>query len=68
MQAAAGVPADGVLGPQTMAALGRADPAALCCEFQARRMDFMAGLPGWRSFGLGWARRLCRTLAGVAAH
>ncbi len=33
--------------------------AALCAEFMAQRMMFMAALPTWRLFGLGWARRLC---------
>jgi hypothetical protein len=31
---------------------------AVCAEFLARRLVFMAGLATWRSFGLGWARRL----------
>jgi hypothetical protein len=31
----------------------------LCAEFQALRLLFMAALPSWRTFGLGWARRLC---------
>lgn len=37
--------------------VGRAvDPA----EFLALRMAFMAALPGWQRYGLGWSRRLCR--------
>ena len=43
-------------------ALGRtqADQGyVLCAEFQAQRLAFMAGLPTWRTFGMGWARRLC---------
>ena len=31
----------------------------VCAEFQARRTMFMAALPTWNRFGLGWARRLC---------
>ena len=54
---------DGQLGPQTLAALEREartkGGAALCSEFLARRMTFMASLPTWASFGLGWSRRLC---------
>ncbi len=34
--------------------------AELCAEFQTQRMIFMAALPTWKRFGLGWARRLCR--------
>lgn len=65
LQQAAGAAADGVIGPQTLAAIettaGRPDGGAgVCAEFLARRLAFMAALPTWRSFGLGWARRLCR--------
>lgn len=59
LQAAVGVPADGSLGSGTLNAIGRADQDALCAEFLARRLVFMAGLGTWRTFGLGWARRLC---------
>jgi len=62
LQTACGVAPDGVLGPATAAAVaaqaGRG--AALMAEYQAQRLTFMAGLPTWRTFGLGWARRLCR--------
>ena len=62
LQTAAGVKADGVLGPTTLAAINsrQGSGAALMSEFQAQRLNFMAGLPTWRTFGLGWARRLCR--------
>jgi lysozyme family protein len=61
LQIAAGTAVDGTLGPATLTAIGAraGDGAALCAEFQAQRLTFMAGLPTWRSFGLGWARRLC---------
>lgn len=62
LQITVGVKADGVLGPATLAAINARDGngAALMSEFQAQRLAFMAGLPTWRTFGLGWARRLCR--------
>lgn len=62
LQLAAGVAADGIVGDVTLAAVrARAGQgAALLSEFQALRLTFMAGLPTWRTFGLGWARRLCR--------
>ena len=61
LQAAAGVAADGVFGPRTMAAvLKAASGTVLLAEFQSVRLVFMAGLPAWRTFGRGWARRLCR--------
>ena len=66
-QMAAGVTADGVLGAQSMAAVHARPLPALLTEFQAQRLVFMAGLPTWRSFGLGWARRLCRLPFDAAA-
>jgi lysozyme family protein len=61
LQAALGVAQDGAIGPATFAAVqaqaGRG--STLCAEFQARRLAFMASLPTWRTFGTGWARRLC---------
>lgn len=62
LQQALGVAVDGVPGEATLAAVHRhvGDGAALMSEFQALRMTFMAGLPTWRTFGPGWARRLCR--------
>ena len=62
LQAAAGCDADGVLGSGTLAAIARAHAAnadGLMSEFQAQRLVFMVALPTWRTFGLGWARRLC---------
>lgn len=68
LQAAAGAKVDGDLGPFTLAAIAArvgtpAATATLCVEYQAHRLDFMARLPDWQRFGLGWARRLCRALA-----
>jgi lysozyme family protein len=59
LQAAAGVEQDGDIGPQTLAAVAKADPTALLAECLAQRMNYMAALATWRTFGLGWARRLC---------
>ena len=65
LQQAAQVAQDGVIGPKTLDAIrligerpgGITD---LCAEFTAQRLMFMVALPSWRTFGLGWARRLCR--------
>ena len=67
LQMAAGVAADGMLGAESLAAVHARPLQALLVEFQAQRMVFMAGLPTWRSFGLGWARRLCRLPFDAAA-
>ena len=42
------------------AACKQSDGAAICAEFQAQCLAFMASLPTWKIFGLGWSRRLCR--------
>ena len=70
VQQAAGVAADGKVGPVTLraiaaAAAGPAGLTALCIEFQARRINAMAVLPTWKRYGLGWARRLCTTLSNT---
>ncbi len=63
LQQATGAEPDGVPGPRTLAAVDLAIAnqgiAAVCAEYQARRLVFMASLDDWRAFGLGWARRLC---------
>ena len=49
---------DGVLGPQTLRAVQRQEPEALLRKLLAQRLNFMAALPTWPSFGRGWARRV----------
>ncbi len=65
LQTAANVAVDGVIGPETLAAITSAGAApaggsALCAAFLAERLLFMTALPTWRHFGVGWTRRLCR--------
>lgn len=67
LQQAAGLAADGVLGPKTLAAFNNADALALAREALARRIDFYSRVPGWGSFGLGWTRRVI-ALAGEILH
>lgn len=62
LQGAVGAMPDGVIGPVTLrtareAAQLRGWPD-VCAETLARRIDFMAGLPTWPTFGPGWSRRL----------
>jgi lysozyme family protein len=49
---------DGVLGPQTLRAVQRQEPEVLLRRLLAQRLNFMAALPTWTSFGRGWARRI----------
>ena len=62
LQSAVGVAADGAVGTATLAAVrARAGQgAAVLAEFQVKRLLFMTSLPTWRTFGTGWARRLCK--------
>ena len=63
LQSVVGAATDGMIGDQTLAAVSvyvaARSGAALCAEYMAQRLAFMAALPTWRMFGLGWARRLC---------
>jgi len=58
LQRAVGVKDDGIIGPQTLAAVRAADPERLLRRMLAQRLRFMAGLPNWTAFGRGWARRI----------
>lgn len=61
LQGALGVTADGIFGPQSQAALAGATGAkaqATLTEMHAQRINMMAGLSTWSTFGLGWSRRL----------
>jgi lysozyme family protein len=56
---------DGVIGEITLKAVDQAiampgGVGAFCAEFLAQRLMFMISLPSWKTFGLGWARRLFR--------
>lgn len=66
MQRAAGVADDGVIGPATLAAVGRTDPADLVLSFNAERLEFYAKLQTFDTFGRGWARRVAGNLRYAA--
>ncbi len=52
---------DGVIGPVTLSAAQRCNGrgASILADYQAQRILFLASLPTWRTFGLGWSRRVC---------
>lgn len=58
LQRAVGVKDDGIIGPQTLAAVRAADPERLLRRFLSQRLRFMTNLPNWGSFSCGWARRI----------
>ncbi|MCH8520818.1 glycosyl hydrolase 108 family protein [Glycocaulis sp.] len=65
LQEALGVGVDEIIGPITMGAAKAADPRELVCEIGARRMVLYGNLAHFRTFGLGWSRRLMGTIAGA---
>jgi lysozyme family protein len=58
LQRALGVTADGVIGPQTMAAAYAHSHETLRLSILAQRLRFMASLKNWPSFSRGWAIRI----------
>jgi lysozyme family protein len=62
LQTAIGAKADGILGPQTIAALNAADAAGIYRMVLQARMSYIAGIlqrdPSQRVFAAGWLRRL----------
>lgn len=59
LQQAARVRVDGVIGPVTLRSIHAREPGALLDEFCARRMNHYGRLSRlFRTFGLGWSRRL----------
>lgn len=66
LQRAAGVADDGVIGPQTVAAVKRADIADLVLAFNAERLEFYAKLTTFDAFGRGWVRRVAGNLRYAA--
>lgn len=55
-------PDDGVIGPQTLAAVAACDPTMLRLRYNGQRLAFMASLPNWPAFSRGWARRIAGNL------
>lgn len=66
LQRAAGVTADGAIGPKTLAAVTAANPYALSMLFNAERLDLYTGLNTWPTFGRGWTRRVRDNLRHAA--
>jgi lysozyme family protein len=62
MQGAAGVKADGVLGPMTVAAVASTDPLKFILRWNSLRLRYFTSLKTWLTFGKGWANRIADNL------
>lgn len=58
LQEALGVPADGKIGPITLAAIEKADAAQLIKSMCRIRLEFLERLGTWSTFGRGWTSRV----------
>ena len=58
LQTAVGVPADGGIGPITLAAVKAQDPTALIQKFSDAKEDFYRSLNTFETFGKGWLNRV----------
>jgi len=58
LQAIAGVAQDGKIGPQTIAAVAKLDPASVINSLCNRRLAFLKRLKTWPTFGKGWESRV----------
>ena len=67
LQRAAGAPADGCLGPQTMTAVARADSGKLLRHMAALRMVRYTETTGWAIYGAGWTERVMDVLMRAVA-
>jgi lysozyme family protein len=58
LQTSIGVPADGGIGPITLAAVNKEDPAALIEKFSDAKESFYRSLNTFETFGKGWLNRV----------
>jgi lysozyme family protein len=57
LQRCVGAESDGVLGPKTLAAVGKSNTKNLIVRFAEDRRDFYRSLKAFQTFGRGWLRR-----------
>ena len=62
LQYASGTTQDGIIGAQTVAAVRATDPLKLIMRFDALRLEYLAQLWNWPSFGKGWCNRIAGNL------
>ncbi|SAJ96475.1 glycosyl hydrolase 108 family protein [Burkholderia multivorans] len=62
MQGASGAKVDGLIGPNTVAAVQTVDPLRFILRFNALRLTYFTSLSTWATFGKGWVRRIANNL------
>lgn len=67
MQGAAGAPVDGLIGPQTIAAVQATDPLRFMLRWNSLRLSYFTSLKTWLTFGKGWVNRIAANLMKGAA-
>ncbi len=65
LQQAVDVEPDGVIGPATLAAIGKLPGAVISARFNGYRLRFMCGLKNWPQSSRGWAKRIASNLIGA---
>lgn len=58
LQKTLGVKADGKIGPVTLAAVGKVDPAIVAVALCDRRLAWLKTLKTWGTFSKGWSARI----------
>ena len=61
LQTAIGCVPDGAIGPNTMAAINKAEPKSLIDKFSTAKTNFYQSLKTFSVFGKGWLRRVDET-------
>ncbi|MBB0022945.1 glycoside hydrolase family 108 protein [Ralstonia pickettii] len=67
MQGASGAKVDGLLGPQTIAAVQATDPLRFMMRWNSIRLRYFTAIKTWLTFGRGWAIRIANNLWKGAA-
>lgn len=60
LQKALNIPADGVVGNQTIGASNTQPPYKVLKEYMDRRLNFLTSLKAWKYYGGGWLKRIRR--------
>lgn len=67
LQAVLGVAVDAIVGPETLAAVQRAEPRKTIGALCDRRLAFLRTLAGFATFGRGWTSRVAAVRAAALA-